>query len=162
MKYLREILYSFNDVLDKYIMEKKFCSIYEIALSNGIINFILLGIFSLLDYYYFHIYDYKEFFNNFKLNELFVIFAVMITNLGLYISRLITNKNNSPCHLFIIFVFGQISFYIDFSGLSIIVIIFLIFVLFLSLIFIEIIELNFCGLSENTKKKYNFKSNERI
>ena len=51
LKYLREILYSFNDVLDKYIMEKKFCSIYEIALSNGIINFILLGIFSLLDYY---------------------------------------------------------------------------------------------------------------
>ena len=50
------------------------------------------------------------------------------------------------------FVFGQIAYYINFEGYSIFVIICLILILFLSLIFNEIIELNFWGLSDNTKK----------
>ena len=76
----------------------------------------------------------------------------MATQLGLYLSALITIKNYSPCHVFIIMVFGQIAYYLDFSSNSIIIIICLIFVLFLSLIFNEIIEINFWGLSKNTKK----------
>ena len=40
----------------------------------------------------------------------------------------------------------------DFSGISIILIICFILILFFSLIFNEIIEINFWGLSDNTKK----------
>ena len=76
----------------------------------------------------------------------------MTTQLVLYLCTLITNKNYTPCHIFIIFVFGQLAYYIDFSKNSIIVIICLIFILFFSLIFNEIIEINICGLSDNTKK----------
>ena len=150
---IREILYSFHDVINKYIMEKKFGSIYEIALSNGIITLILLLIFAVLDYNFFGLDDYEEYFNNFNGTELLVIFWVMITQLGLYLSLMITNRNYTPCHLFIIFVFGQLAYYIDFSGNSIIVLLCLIFILFMALIFNEIIELNFCGLSDNTKRK---------
>ena len=150
---IREILYSFHDVINKYIMEKKFGSIYEIALSNGIITLILLLIFAVLDYNFFGLDDYEEYFNNFNGTELLVIFSVMITQLGLYLSLMITNRNYTPCHLFIIFVFGQLAYYIDFSGISIIVLLCLIFILFMALIFNEIIELNFCGLSDNTKRK---------
>jgi len=150
---LREILYSFHDVIDKYIMEKKFGSIYEILLSNGIITLILLLIFAVLDYKFFGLDDYEEYFNNFNGKELLVIFGVMITQLGLHIAIIITNRNYTPCHIFIIFVFGQLAYYIDFSGISIIVLLCLFFILFMALIFNEIIELNFCGLSDNTKRR---------
>ena len=151
---IREILYSFHDVIDKYIIEKKFGSIYEIALFTGIINLILLGIFAVLDYNYFGMNDYENYFNNFNTEELLVIFGVMITQLGLYLCLLMTNKNYTPCHIFIVFVFGQLAYYKNFKiPNSIIVIIFLILILFLSLMFNEIIEINFWGLSNNTKRK---------
>ena len=153
LRFLREILYSFHDVINKYIIEYKFCSVYEIALSNGIINLILLGIFSIINYYYLDFDNFGEYFSNFNINELFDGLSVMIFQMPLYLCTLITNKNYTPCHIFIIFVFGQIGIYIDFSKNSIIVIICLVSILFLSLIFNEIIEINVCGLSDNTKKE---------
>ena len=157
-RFIREILYSFHDVIDKYIMEKKFCSIYEISLSNGVITLILLGIFTIFDYYYFGLDDYNKYFTEFNLKEFLVVIGVMISQLGLFLSLLMTNKNNSPCHIFIIFVFGQLAYYIDFSSNSIIIIICLIFILFISLIFNEIIEINIFGLSDNTKRNISFRA----
>ena len=76
----------------------------------------------------------------------------MIVQLILFLCTLYTNKNYTPCHIFIIFVFGQLALYMDFSKNSIIIIICLIFILFFSLIFNEIIEINIFGFSYNTKK----------
>ena len=155
LRFLREILYSLHDVINKYIMEKKFGSIYEIALSNGIINIIFLGIFSIINYYCLDFDKFGEYFSNFNINELFAGLIIMIIQFILYLCTLITNRNYTPCHIFIIFVFGQLGIYINFSKNSIIVIIViicLIFILFLSLIFNEIIEINVCGLSYNTKR----------
>jgi len=56
-------------------------------------------------------------------------------------------------------IFGQIAYYIDFSVKSIPILICLIFILFVSLIFNEIIEFNFCGLSDNTRKNIILRSN---
>ena len=119
---------------------------------NGIINFIWFGIFAILDYYFFDIDNYEEYFNNFNSKELLVIFGVMITQLGINLSSIFTIKKNSPCHAFIILVFGQLAYYVNFKGYSILIINGLIFILFLSLIFNEIIEINFWGLSYNTKR----------
>ena len=152
LRFLRELLTSLNDVLDKYIIEKKFGSIYEIIFSFGFINIILVSIFEVLDYYFFSFDNLKKYFTNFNGTELLVIFGVMITQLGLCITILMTNKNYTPCHIFIIIIFGQFGQYINFSGISIIVIICLIFILFFALIFNEIIEINVLGLSDNTKK----------
>ena len=41
LSFIRVILLSFNYVIIKYTMEKKFVSLYEIGLFNGIINLIL-------------------------------------------------------------------------------------------------------------------------
>ena len=158
LRFVREIVYSFHDVIDKYIMEKTFGSVYDIALSNGVITLILFGIFGIFDYYYFHLDNWQKYFDNFKSTEFLVILGVIITQFGLYLSILFTIKNYSPCHVFIIMVFGQISYYLDFSSNSIIIIICLIFVLLLSLIFNEIIEINVCGLSNNTKKNIIMRS----
>ena len=133
-------------------MEKKFVSLYEIAFSIGFINLILLIIFEVLDYYFFRIDNLDKYFNNFDSSELLIIFGVMVTQLGLYICILITNKNYTPCHIFIIIVFGQFGQYANFSGETIVVIICLIVMLFFALIFNEIIEINIFGLSNNTKK----------
>ena len=151
-KFAKEILYSLYNVLAKYVMEKKYVSVYEFSFHVGIITFISFFIFALFDYYIFKIFDYSKYFNNFDVKELFLIFGVIITQLGINLTTLFTAKNNSPCHIFIIFVFGQIACYIKMAVSDVIIIILLIIILFLSLIFNEIIEINVCGLSHNTKR----------
>ena len=143
LRLLREILYSLHDVLIKYLIEKKFCSIYEIALFNGIITLILLILFSVFDYFFFHIDNYFDYIDNFEGVEIYSAIRLMITQLGLYLCTLFTNKNYTPCHIFIIFVFGHLAYYFDFSIHSIIII---------------FIELNFCGLSDNTKKNISIRA----
>ena len=95
---------------------------------------------------------YDEYFNKFNITELFVILGVILTQFGINITTLFTVKNNSPCNVFIIFVFGHLAYYINFDTFSILIIICLIIILFLALIFNEIIEINLCGMSDNTKK----------
>ena len=152
IRLLREILLTLHEVLNKYIMEKKNASAYEICLFNGIINLILLVFFSILNYYFFKLDDFADYFNNYNTTELYVILGVMATQLGFFIFALFTSKNLTPCHSFIIFVFGQFAFHIDFSTKSTIIFISFLLILFMSLIFNEIIELNFWGLSYNIKR----------
>ena len=158
LRFLREILLSLHVVINKYIIDKKNGAVYEICFFNGVINLILLIIFSIFDYYFFKKDNFVEYFDNFNFIELLVVFGVMITQLGFYFFALITNKDYTPCHVFIIFVFGQLAFYIDFSTKSTIIFICFIFILFISLIFNEIIELNFFGLSKDVKKNIIIRS----
>ena len=153
LRLLREILHSLNFVVNKYLFEKKFCSIYEISLSNGIMNTLLYIILAIFDYYFFELDNFIEYFDKFGNQEILAIIGLMITQLGQYICILIINKTLSPCHIFIIFVFGQLAYYVDFSKISkIFIIICLLLILFMLLIFNEIIEINFFGLEKNTKK----------
>jgi drug/metabolite transporter (DMT)-like permease len=152
MKYLKEILFALYNVLAKYIMEKKYISVYEFSFYIGLNLLILLSIVLTFDYYCFRMSYYDEYFNKFNITELFVILGVILTQFGINITTLFTVKNNSPCHVFIIFVFGHLAYYINFDNFSILIIICLIIILFLALIFNEIIEINLCGMSDNTKK----------
>ena len=153
MSFLRIILLSFDYVIIKYTMEKKFVSVYEIIFFIGLINFVMFIIFAIFDYFYFNIDDYEKYFTNFNTKELLVALGVMITQLGMDICITITDKKDSPCHIFIIFVFGQLAYYFfNLNKNSAIVIICLILILFFSLIFNEIIEINLWGLSLNTKR----------
>ena len=152
IRFFREILYSLHDVINKYVMEKKFCTPYELSFYNGLIGLILLSIFSVINYYYLEMDNFEEYLDNIDRTEILAIIGYAITQLGLYLFSLITNKKNTPCHKFIIYVFGQLAYYMDFSANSIVLIICVIFILFISLIFNEIIEINFWGLSDNTKR----------
>jgi hypothetical protein len=152
LRFLREIIFSLVDIINKYLMDKKFCSVYEITFYSGLIGLILYGILSIFSYYFFKLDDFGEYFNNFNTTEFLVCIALVITTIGFYVFQLMTNKNNTPCHIFIIHVFGHIALYLDSSTNSIVTIICFIFILFMSLVFNEIIEINICGLSENTKR----------
>ena len=151
-KYLKEILFSLYNVLAKYVMEKKYISVYEFSFYIGLINIILSNIYLVFDYYFFNQYNYKEYFDKFNTTELLVMLGVIFTQFGINITTLFTTKNSSPCHVFIIFVFGQLAYYTQFEEYFILVIICLIFILFLALIFNEIIEINIFGLSYNTRR----------
>ena len=159
LRFVREILYSLHDVVNKYAMEKKFCSVYEICFYNGLIGIIVLGLFAVVDYYYIHMDNFMEYFDNFDNKEIWVNLAYLVTQLGLYLFSLITNRNTTPCHIFIIYVFGQLAYYVDFTSVAIIFIICLIFILFMTLIFNEIIEINCFGLSRNTKRNIRIRAN---
>ena len=154
LRLLKEMIASLFYVYLKFIIERKFCLIYEILFFIGIIELLLYGIFAIFDYYYIGSNNYVKYFNEFDGEELFVLLGEMILQFFLYLSILFTIKNNSPCHVFIIFIFGHLAHYfLSLSGYAIIIIILcLIIILFLSLIFNEIIEINICGLSNNTKK----------
>ena len=159
MSFLRIILLSFDYVIIKYTMETKFVSVYEIIFFIGLINFVLFILFAIFDYFFFNIDNYEVYFNNFNLKELLIVLGVMITQLGMDLCITITNKNDSPCHIFIIFVFGQLAYYFfNLTKNSVIVIICLILMLFFTLVFNEIIEINFWGLSNNTKRNIIYRA----
>jgi len=162
LSFLRVILLSLNYVLIKYTMEKKYASPYEIGFFNGLINLILFIIGAIIDYYSFGTFEYKEYFDNFNGKELLVVLGLMITQFGIYMSLFIIDKKDTPCHIFIVFVFGQLAYYYKLTEISIVSIICLILILFFSLIFNEIIELNFLGLSQNTRKNIIKRANTEV
>ena len=160
---VRVILLSSNYVIIKYTIERKFASPYEIGAYSGIIDLILFIIFALLDYEFFNLNEYSyDYFDDFDGITIFYIIGIMITNLGIFLCCLLIVKNNTPCHIFIMFIFGQIAYYAQGTEYLIIVIICLIIMLFFSLVFNEIIELNFCGLSRNTKRNINYRAENEI
>ena len=162
LSFLRVILLSLNYVLIKYTMEKKYASPYEIGFFNGLINLILFIIGAVIDNFFIKKFEYKEYFDNFNGKELLVVLGLMITQFGIYISLFIIDKKDTPCHIFIVFVFGQLAYYYKLTEISIVSIICLILILFFSLIFNEIIELNFLGLSQNTRKNIINRANIEV
>ena len=159
MKYLKEVFISFYNVIAKYVMEKKYVSVYEFSFYVGLINLVLLILFAIFDHYFFGLYDYADYFNNFNKTELLVMLGVISTQLIINICSLLTNKNNSPCHVFMIFVVAQLAYYIFLEGIEFLVNIGLAFIIFLTLIFNEIIEIKFWGLSYNTKRNITERAN---
>ena len=52
MSFLRIILLSFDYVIIKYTMEKKFVSVWEIIFTKRLINFVMFIIFVIFDYFF--------------------------------------------------------------------------------------------------------------
>ena len=166
LRMLREILYSLQDVIDKYIMDKKFCSAYELLSFSGVFNLIFLGIFIIFDYFLIHWDNLEEYFNNFDYKDLLACIGLIIIEAGVELSVLFTIKKNTPCHVFIIGEFMTIfsNFYYLRESMKatnlIIMSICYIIIFFFSLVFNEIIEINCFGLSVNTRK--NIMKREKI
>ena len=159
LKIIKEIFSASYYVIINYTMVKKFALIYEITTALGIIQVIFFVILSVILYKtdtYKNFDDFFTYFDKFDTYELFVAIGLMIIQLGFILTLYFTNKNNSPNHVYIIYIFGQLSSYIinikKFSTKTIFIILLLIIILFMELVFNEIIELNFWGLSANTKK----------
>ena len=153
---LKVIILSFDTVLIKYTMEKKYVSPYIIGSIDGLICLVLFIIFGVIDHFCLHLNNYSEYFKNFNTTELLVLLGVMSTHLGVYTTVLLVDKNDSPCHIFIVFTFGQFGYFfhknLHDGGKLVVIIIFFILMIFFSLVFNEIIELRFLGLDYNIKR----------
>ena len=89
----------------------------------------------------------------------------MSTQLGLYTTLFFIDRNDSPCHIFIVFVFGQFGYYFynfEINAKTSIVIICLVLIFFFSLVFNEIIELRFCKIAHNTKKNITQRAENEV
>ena len=172
---LLEVIFCFTHVIHKYIMEYKFCTPFEIISCEGIfmiISNIILLLFSTnydisegswkllkktsfedkiyLDNFWAYIEEIKA--NKF---EILVFIIHMLCRLCYYLFSVITIRDYTPSHVIILLIIGEMQFVFndgDDIGQIIIDAAIMFFVLIMILIFIEIIELNFCGLSENIRK----------
>ena len=166
---LIEIIYSLSMVINKFLMEYRFCSPYKISFSQGIfgliINTILLTIFSHIEMknekYQNIEYMGKKYLDNFyqftegiNIKIILVFIVSMICRLSFNLFSIITVKNYTPSHIALILLIGEITFIfnseIDWKFFTKIII--LIILAFSLLVFTEIIELNFCGLQKYTRK----------
>lgn len=163
IKFISEIFLCLGFVIDKYIMEIKFCSPFEICFYHGffgvIVSLILLS-FSVpinLD-------NFIEFFEYPTFKKFYALIICMFVQLVYNLFILVVIKNTTTCHVLIIFVIAQFSPYIQaFTGDNKIQNYFILIISFLiiflsSLIFNEIIEVNCFGLQLNTKKNISIRA----
>ena len=167
-----EVLFSLSVVINKYLMEYKFCTPYEISFFQGlliaILNLILLIIFTYIemeksDKKEYIEYNGKLYLDNFfqytksirdNFVEILIFIAVMICRLTFNLFSIITAKHYTPPHIALILLIGEITFIFesDLNSYYFAKIVIFIIIAFLLLVFTEMIELNFCELSKYTRK----------
>ena len=158
-------LYVFN----KFIMVNKFIKSYVILFFQGIIE-LVLGIISLvITTKYFKNFDnFFLYIEDLNKSEIFFFFGLILANFVTYLTIYIIIDIFTPFHIFLLTILSDMIILIIEDGLdfsedihaSIMYIFFVIIGIFMILVFIEIIQLNFCGLSYMTKK--NIEERARI
>ena len=168
LKFIVEILFCLNIVVNKYNMETYFSSPYEICLIEGLINLVLFIIILLiLNKIGITIEDIKypdnfhEYKNNFDINDFILVILAIIINFIHNIFILITCNYFTPCHVLIILIIHECSSYLKTDNeilLNILGIIILSVILFMFLFFIEVLEFNSFDFSLNTKKNISIRA----
>ena len=162
INFVCEVLFSFGLVINRYTMEFKFCSVFEICFYQGIFGLILYILLLILSKYITFLNNFFDNFEGFETKHIFIFIIIVIFQFIYNLCIFNTLLNTSTCHILIIIVFGELSHYFinvfEDKDNSIIIVIALLFILFMILIFIEVIELNFFGLSKNTKKNITLRA----
>ena len=176
-------IYSLMIILKRYSMVTLFCSAYEIVFYEGIFsliffiilliiftNFELNDINELDDKRSYIYYNEKYYMDNFfdyihllKTNkeEILIFVITMLYYIPYYIFFNLTIKNNSVFHVLLILLAEEdLLFEYDSSNVFMIFmnILLTIIILFMFMVFIEIIELNFCGFSNNLKRNISLRA----
>ena len=175
-----EFVYSINHVLNKYIMDTKFCTPYEVSFYEGIfcliINIILLSIFSNVeidkDSGALKIFKHKNcngkmfidnfnyYMDNFNIRAFFQFLLQAINKISFNLFSLFTIKHFTPSHVIIILFFTEIEYFILTirKGGGVLAVFIFIILFFAILVFTEFIELNFLDISKNTKKNIRMRA----
>ena len=167
--FFTEILFSLNYFLIKYFMHIKYMISYEILfyegvfeLALGIITYIITTSINKLD-------NFIDFCKEIKENPLqvLVIIGLIIINFLYNTFLFIIVDAFSPFHIFlsnvlsefIVFIYAFFEFNENYDYTKMILgFVLLILCLFMILVYIEIIELNFCGLSNMTIKNIELRA----
>lgn len=170
IKFIAEIFFCLNVVVNKHNMEKNFCTSYEICIWEGVINLILFVIsLSIINSigatiagikYPNNIYEYR---NNFDKNDLYVIILVIVVSCVYNLLVIVTCEIFTPCHVLILLIINECNYYLKMNKnkiLNFIGFLILLLIFFMFLFFIEVIELNLFGISINTKKNIGIRAND--
>ena len=165
IKLLSEFIISFDVGISKYTMDTKFLSPYEMTCYIGIFEFILYSLIFVLSKKIKYLEKFKVNFDDFELKDLGTCIIIVIMKLFYNLLNFVTVKNTSTCHFMIITIIGELATYFigiydkKYESYEIFIIIFgFLIIIFMTLIFNEIIELNFCGLAKNTKRNIYIRS----
>ena len=158
LKMFAEIVFSLNMVINKYTIEKKFSSPYEICFYQGIISLILFLLIALIFPNFCSLSDYWSKLDVPKFLEFLAISGTQfIYNLFL----LITIKYYTAFHVLILIIFCEIHYYL-FNVFSNLIVIYPLIgfslLFFVFLLFLEIIEINCFELQKNTKKNISIRA----
>ena len=159
MYFLAESISYILYVLYKFFMIKKYIKSYAILFFQGLVELILGIIFLFIATKYINSFEnYEEYFQNLNGKEIAFFITLMIIHFLAYLTIFIIIDIFTPFHIFLLNIISKviISFFntdiwrqkAEFS----VYLIFLIISIFMILIYIEIIQLNFWGLSFMTKK----------
>ena len=164
--YIGDLIYLFAEgifnilyVLDKLFMVKKFIKSYAILCFQGLIELILGIIILVLSTKYFDNFDsYIYYFKDLNGKEIARFISLIFTNFFNSLIIFIVIDIFTPFHIFLLNILSKVisSFFDEeihnHKTHMAIYITFFIASIFIVLIYMEIIQLNFCGLSFMTKK----------
>ena len=158
--FVAESIYNILYVLYKFFMIKKFIKSYEILFYQGVYE-LVFGIITLaITIKYFKQFDnFYSYFDGLEGKEIGRFISLVFINFIKFFTIFINIEIFGPFHIFLLDILAGIiiSFFDnDLSkfdvSISIAYFVLLIICIFMILVFIEIIQLNFCGLSTMTKK----------
>ena len=159
INFFAEGIFNILYVLYKFFMIKKFIKSYEILFFQGLIESIIgIIMLTITTKYYPKLDSFNMYIENIEGKEIFVFISLIFINFVTFVTIFIIIDIFTPFHIFLLNNLAEIIFGF-FDGtykieiyLKIIYYIFIIISIIIVLVFIEIIQLNFCGLSTMTKK----------
>lgn len=163
VSFVTEIAFSLTYVMSKYFMLIKYIHPFEIMFFEGIFELFFSIMTLIISSRIGKLDNISHFLEKFKYMEVFILISWIIINFIYHAILFKVIDIFSPFYIHISILISEfLSFFFKIDGLSIGQLIFYIisFIVcpFMILVFLEIIELNFCGLSEMTAKNIELRA----
>lgn len=163
VSFVTEIVFSLTYVMSKYFMLIKYIHPFEIMFFEGIFELFFSIMTLIISSRIGKLDNISHFLEKFKYMEVFILISWIIVNFIYHAILFKVIDIFSPFYIHISILISEfLSFFFKLDGLNIGQLIFYIisFIVcpFMILVFLEIIELNFCGLSEMTAKNIELRA----
>ena len=144
-------------------MMKKYIISYEIMFYQGLIELVLSIIIFIIAKNIGYLYNFSDYYNVIDATEIIVYISLTFVQFIYGLSSFILIEKYSQFYVLLLFMFAELIYYFHYSVvegalLSILSTIIIIVCFLTILIFVEIIQLNFCGLSYMTKKNIKIRA----
>ena len=158
--FLAESIFNILYVLYKFFMIKKSIKSYGILSFQGLIELIIgVIILAITTIHYPKLDDFNRYIANINPKEIAIFCSLIVINFLTFLTIFIIIDIFTPFHIFLLNILSEIiigfiieTYTSETYYITILYCIFIIICIFMVLVFIEIIQLNFCGLSIMTKK----------
>ena len=158
-------LISLGNVFYKFLMEKIYINPFKILFIQGLIE-LILGIITLIITTSIDVIDnFIDFIDEVEPKDIIVLFSLILIQFLIYLIQIIIINIFSPFHILLIYIIKDfIAFFIYYNiqnpGISLYITIGIgiCICIFMLLVFTEIIELNFLGLSKMTKRNIELRA----